>query len=603
MSELKTRGQVAAEFKWNTATIFADDAAWQAQFDALSASYAQDIGQHRGNMGTSAKSLHNALQARDKITEAVNKLYLYAHLKSDEDTANSTYTGMKDKAQTLYIKFAAAASFIQPEIIATGREKVDAYMQENADLRLYEHYFHNLFRQQAHVLTADKEEIMALAAEIGGASESIYSSITETDMVFGKAADSKGTQHEVTHGSFVALQQSTDRVLRKNVYETYYGVYKSLKHALAEAYNYSVKNDNFVASVRKYDSAMDASLQEDNIPKEIYKNLVAVINDNAHLMHRYIELRKRCLKVDELHFYDVYTPIVEDADPKISWEDAKAIVLEGTAPLGAQYQALVQKCYDENWMDVYESKGKATGGYCAHVYGVPHPYILLNYDDTYSEMFTLTHEIGHALHSYYSAANQPLVYGQYTIFLAEIASTVNEALLMEHLLNITPQSDKTKYNYLLNYFMEQFKSTVFRQAMFAEFEMRAHEMAAAGEPLTVDSLHGLYKDLVTKQFGPHMVVDDTIGYEWSRIPHFYNSYYVFQYATGFCAAMALSKKIREEGAPAVEKYLNLLKSGCRDYSINLLKEAGLDMTSPEPIKQALSIFEDLMNRFEAANFS
>jgi len=602
MSELKTRDQVAAEFKWNTATIFADDGAWQAQYDALSSTYAQDIKQFEGKMGTSARSLLEALQTYNKIGEAVGKIYLYAHLKSDEDTANSTYTGMKDTAQTLYIGLSAAASFFQPEIIAIGKDVVNAYADENADLQVYKHYFDNLFRQQAHVLTADKEEIMARAAEIGGAAESIYSSMTETDMAFGKAADSKGVEHEVTHGNFVALQESTDRVLRKNVYELHYGVYKANKHALAEAYNYSVKNDNFVATVRKYDSAMDASLSEDNIPKEIYKNLVAAINDNAHLMHRYVELRKRCLGVDELHFYDVYTPIVEDANTKVAWEDAKTIVLEGTKALGAEYQELVQKCYDENWIDVYESKGKATGGYCFGVYGIVHPYILLNYDDTIKEMFTLTHEIGHAMHSYYSNANQPNAYGGYTIFLAEIASTVNEALLMDHLLNTTPPSDKAKYNYLLNYFMEQFKSTVFRQTMFAEFEMRAHEMAAAGEPLTVDSLRDLYKGLVAKQFGPNMVVDDTIAYEWSRIPHFYSAYYVYQYATGFCAAMALSKKIREEGAAAVEKYLRLLKSGSMDYSINLLKEAGLDMTSPEPIKQALSIFEDLMDKFEKANF-
>ncbi|MCL2377157.1 MAG: M3 family metallopeptidase, partial [Defluviitaleaceae bacterium] len=361
MSELKTRNQIADEFKWNTATIFTDDATWQARFDALSASYAQDIKRLEGNIGASAENLHAALQLGDKIGEEVGKLYLYAKLKSDEDTGSSVYTGMLDKAQTLYVGISAASSFMQPEIIAIGEDVVNAYVQANADLQLYKHYFHDLFRQQAHVLTADKEEIMARASEIGGAASSIYDKMTETDMVFGKAKDSKGVEHEVTHGSFVALQESTDRVLRKNVYEVLYGAYKAQKNALAEAYNYSVKNDNFVATVRNYESAMDAALSEDNIPKEIYKNLVQTINDNAHLMHRYVELRKRCLKVDELHFYDVYTPIVEDADTKVSWEDAKAIVLEGTAALGAEYQALVQKCYDENWIDVYENKGKATG--------------------------------------------------------------------------------------------------------------------------------------------------------------------------------------------------------------------------------------------------
>ena len=603
MSELKTRDQVADQFKWNTAAIFEDDAAWQARFDALSASYAKDIKQYEGKLGASAESLCGALRLFDKMGEEIGKLYVYASLKNDEDTANSTYAGMKDKAQTLWISLSAAASFFKPEIIAAGEDKINAYVQANTDLQVYKHYFHDLFRQQAHVLTAEKEEIMARAAEIGGAAKRIFSKMTQTDMVFGKVLDSQGTEHEVTHGSFVALQESKDRVLRKNAYELFYGVYKSRKHALAESYNYSVKNDNFVATVHKYENAMDAALHEDNIPKEIYKNLVDAVNDNAHLMHRYVELRKKCLNVDELHFYDVYTPIVEEADVKVSWEDAKAMVLAGAAALGQEYQAIVQKCYDENWIDVYENKGKATGAYCSHTYGIPHPYILMNYDDSIKDMFTLTHEIGHSIHSYFSNLNQPYVYGDYTIFLAEIASTVNEALLMEHMLSITPPTDKTKYNYLLNYFMEQFKGTIFRQTLFAEFEMRTHEMAAAGEPLTVDSLQGLYKELVTKQFGPHMVVDDdNIAYEWSRIPHFYNAYYVYQYATGFCAAMAISKKIREEGEPAVEKYLNLLKSGSSDYSINMLKEAGLDMTSPEPIKQALSIFEDLMDKFEKANF-
>jgi len=602
MSEIKTRDQIASEFKWNTATIFADDTAWQTKFDAISASYEKDIKQHEGKVGASAKNLLDAIQTTHSFTAEMEKLYLYAMLKHHEDTANSTYAGMYDKVQGLEVGIDAAASFLQPEIIATGQESVNAFMHADADLKVYNHYFENLFRQQAHVLTPDKEEIMARASEIGNAAESIYAKMTETDMVSGKALDSKGEEHEVTHGSFRALLENTDRVLRKNVYEAYFGTYKAQRNALAEAYNYSVKNDNFVANVRKYDSALDAALQEDNIPKEIYKNLVDAVNDNAHLMHRYVELRKRCLKVDRLHFYDAYVPIVEDADAKISWEDAKATVLEGAAPLGKEYQALVQKCYDENWIDVYENKDKVPGGYCASIHGIPHPYILLNYDDTYTEMFTLTHEAGHALHAHYHNEIQPFVYSDHTIFLAEIAAIVNEALLMEHLLSITPPTDKAKYNYLLNYFMEQFKGTVFRQTMFAEFEMRAHEMAAAGEPLTVDSLHDLYKGLVAKQFGLHMEMDDIIGYEWSWIPHFYRAYYVYQYATGFIAAMALAKKIREEGAPAVEKYLNMLKSGCSDYSINLLKEAGVDMTSPEPIKQALSIFEDLMDRFEKANF-
>ncbi|MCL2573770.1 MAG: oligoendopeptidase F [Defluviitaleaceae bacterium] len=602
MSELKTRDQVATEFKWNLTTMFADDAAWQARYDALVASYEKDIKQYEGKMADNAENLLGALRAYDKIGEEMGKIYLYTMLKSDEDTGNSTYTGMADKARGLYVGIGAASSFFRPEIIAMGEEKAKAYMSDNADLQIYAHFFDDMFRQQAHVLTPDKEEIMARASEIGGAASNIYGKLTNTDMVFGKAKDSNGVEHEVTTGTFVSLQESKDRVLRKNVYETYYQGYIGHKNTLAEAYNYSVKNDNFVATVRNYDNAMAAALHEDNIPTEIYHNLVNTVNDNLHLMHRYMELRKKCLKVDELHFYDVYTPIVEDADTKVSWEDAKRIVIEGTKALGADYQALVKRCFDERWVDVYPNKNKRSGAYCAGVHGIKHPFMLMNYDDTINNMFTLTHEAGHVMHSYFSHEEQPYVYGNYTIFLAEIASTVNEALLMDYMLSITPPTDKAKYNYLLNYFMEQFKSTFFRQTMFAEFEMLAHEMADKNIPLTVDSLRDLYKELLTKHFGPHMNVDDTIIYEWSRIPHYYRAYYVYQYATGFTAAMALSKKIREEGQPAVDKYLKMLRSGSNDYSINLLKEAGVDMTTAEPFKQSLSIFEDLMDRFEKANF-
>ena len=599
MSELKTRDQMPNEFKWNLTSIYKSDEEWQKSFDALSSSY-QDIRKYEGKLAESSENLANCLLAREDLMVEAYKLYVYANLKKDEDTANSVYQGMADRVSGLVVKCSSAISFIDPETIAIGQDKVNAFINENEKLKIFKHQADDLFRLQKHVLSADKEELMAKASEIGGAASNIFGMINNADMVFAKAKDEKGELHEVTLGRMGSLMENTDRTLRKNVFNCGIDPYIAQKNTIAEAYNFSVKNDLFVASVRNHESALDAALSNDNIPKEIYKNLINTVNDNLHLYHRYMELRKKCLKYDELCTWDMAVPIVENADTFMNWEDAKTNVIEGLAALGKDYQELVKKGFNEGWVDVYENKGKRSGAYSWGTYGAPHPFVLMNYDDTIGDMFTLAHEMGHALHSYYTKENQPSVYGSYTIFLAEIASTVNEALLMDHLLGKT--TDKTKYNYLLNYFMQQFVGTFFRQTMFAEFEMITHEMAEQGKPLNSESLNAVYFDLAKKYFGPGVVIDEKVAFVWSRVPHFYCAFYVYQYATGFASAIAFSKKIREEGAPAVEKYLNLLKSGSKDYSINLLKEAGLDMTSPEPIKDALSVFEDLLDRFEKANF-
>jgi len=600
MSELKTRDRVADEYKWDLTTVFKSDEDWQKSFDAL-ASSAQDIKKYEGKLSESSENLACCLLDREDLMVETYKLYVYANLKKDEDTANSVYQGMADKVSGLAVKCTSAVSFIEPEMIAMGQDKVNTFIGENDKLKIFGHQVDDLFRQQKHVLSADKEELMAKASEIGDAAYNIYGMINNADMVFAKAKDEKGDEHEVTLGRLGSLMESTDRTLRKNVFYSGIDSYIARKNTIAEAYNFSVKNDLFKASVRNYESSLDAALSNFNIPKEIYKNLIDTVGDNLHLHHRYMELRKKCLNYDELCMWDMIVPMVENADTFMNWEDAKTNVTEGLAALGKEYQDLVKKGFNEGWIDVYENKGKRSGAYSWGSYGMPHPYVLMNYDDTISDMFTLAHEMGHALHSYYTHENQPSVYGSYTIFLAEVASTVNEALLMNHLLNTT--TDKTKYNYLLNYFIQQFIGTFFRQTMFAEFEMTTHEMAEQGKPLNSESLNKAYYDLCKKHYGPGVVIDEKAAYSWSRVPHFYRAFYVYQYATGFAAAMAFSKKIREEGAPAVEKYLNLLKSGSKDYSINLLKEAGLDMTSPAPIKEALSIFEDLLDRFEKANFS
>jgi oligoendopeptidase F len=605
MAELKTRDQVAPEHKWNLTTICESDDDWQKRLDALSDKITQ-IKDFEGKVGQSGEGLLACMRLLDEVREETYKLYVYAHLKSDEDTAAPKYQGMRDIARSFDVSLEAATSFVNPEIIAIGEDKVKEFMAKAPGLELYAHAFDDLFRKQKHILTPEIEEILAKAAEIGAAPDSIYTMITAADMVFGKVKDSKGDEHEVTSGRFGSLMQNTDRTLRQNVRELHYDTYIKQKNTIAEAYNYSVKNDNFVAGVRKYDSALDAALSTNNIPKEIYKNLIDTISDNMHLFHRYLDLRKRCLEVDELHFHDIYAPIVKDADIAMDWEEAKKTVLEGVAALGPEYQELIQKSYDENWIDVYENKGKQIGAYSWCSYGMVHPYVLMNYDDTISDMFVLAHEMGHALHSYYTHRNQPYVYGHYTIFLAEVASTVNEALVMEHLLSKTSletEEGKTKYLYLLNEFLEGFKGTFFRQTMFAEFEMIAHEMAERNEPLNSESLNKVYEDLLIKYFGDKIVIDDRVKYEWSRIPHFYSAFYVYQYATGYASAMAFAKAIHEEGAPAVEKYLGLLKAGSSDYSVELLKKAGVDITTPAPIEAAMKVFEDLLDRFEKANFS
>ena len=599
MPQLKTRAQVAPEHKWNLTTIFKSDTIWQECFDQFAIDF-EKMKAYEGKLGDSAENLFICLDEDCKLEVTCHQLFVYAHLKKDEDTANPFYQGMADKIAGLLVKYQAATSFIRPEIIAIGQDRVGMYINEDGRLEMYRQFFDDIFRAQKHTLSPDKEELLAKAGEVGQASSNIFSMIDNADIIFANATDSNGVEHEVTHGRYSGLMENTDRTLRKNVMSSVLDAYIAQKNTIAEAYNFSVKNDMFKADARNYASSLDAALCNFNIPKEIYTNLIDTVSDSLHLYHRYIEIRKRCLGYDEIHMWDLSVPIVENANTFINWEDAKTAVVDGLGALGEEYQRLVKQGFDNGWVDVYENKGKRSGAYSWGAYGLPHPFVLMNYDDTIDDMFTLAHEMGHALHSYYSYANQPVVYGYYSMFLAEVASTVNEALLMEHLLNTT--KDKTKYNYLLNYFIQQFVGTFFRQTMFAEFEMLAHEMAEQRKPLNSESLCNLYRGLCEKHYGAGVVIDEKADYVWSRIPHFYRTFYVYQYATGFAAAMALSKKIREEGAPAVERYLKLLKSGSKDYSVNLLKEAGIDMSTSAPIKDALDVFEGLLDRFEEVNF-
>ena len=595
MSVLQNREEIEPEFKWNLSTIYANDEIWQSELNDITASI-ESVKQYIGKLGESADTMLECLTSINGLQIDVYKIYVYAHLKKDEDTTNPLYQAMADKAVSLNTRFQSAISFMNPEIIALGWDKVSAYMDAHKGLKMYRHYFDNVLRMRKHILTPDNEAILAKANEIGQASSMIFTMLNNADMVFASATDFNGVEHEVNHSNFRALMENTDRTLRRNVFNNIQDTYIAHKNTIATSYNCSVKNDLFEAGVRKFDSALDAALSNYNINRKIYTNLIETVGENLHLYHRYLDIRKRCLKYDELQMWDMSVPIVENATTNMSWADAKKTVTSGLIVLGAEYQDLLRKGFSEGWVDVYGNKGKRSGAYSWSTYGFEHPYVLMNYDDTIDGMFTLAHEMGHALHYHYTHANQPAVYGSYSMFLAEVASTVNEALLMNYMLDTT--TDKTEYNYLLSLFIQQFVGTFFRQTMFAEFEMLTHDMADHGKPLTAETLSKLYRSLCEKYYGPGVVLNDKADYQWSRIPHFYRPFYVYQYATGFAASMTLSKKIRDEGETAVETYLTLLKSGSSDYSTNLLKEAGVDMTASEPINNTLSIFESLLNMLE-----
>jgi len=592
-TRIKTREEIDSKYKWNTSSLVISDEVWNQKFDDLMLS-CNNIEKYKGTLANSAKNLLSCLEESDDISREVEKIYVYAQLKHHEDTKNDFYQAMANKSEALIVHLSSISSFLSPEIISIGEDVLKSFTEELEGLRVYRHYFGNLMRESKHILSPDKEKILAEVSELASAPDNIYSMLTNADMQFGNIFVD-GKKIELTQSRFLSLMQSNNRMVRKNTFNTYYNSFIKQKNTLATVYSASVKKDIFFAKVRNYNSSLEASLSADNISKEIYLNLIDTVNKNLPLMHRYVELRKKSLGLKELHMYDLYAPIIKDADINISYEESKEKLIEALAPMGEDYIKTLKESFDNNWIDVHENSGKRSGAYSWGAYGV-HPYVLLNFDNKVDDMFTLAHEMGHAMHSYYTWDTQPYVYGNYSIFLAEIASTVNESLLMDYLLNNT--SDSVQYKYLLNYFMEQFRGTLFRQTMFAEFEMTAHEMAKNNEALTIESLNKLYRNLNIKYYGPSIVVDDKIDYEWSRIPHFYGAFYVYQYATGFSAAVALSKSILNDGEEAVSKYKDFLKGGSSKYPIEMLKDAGVDMTSSKPIEEALSVFESIMDKFE-----
>jgi oligoendopeptidase F len=593
-NQLPKRSELDPNFTWDLTPIFSTDEEWEKAFKEVKQSLSE-VKDYQGRLNQSADTLLATLKLQDQLKAKLGKVYVYAHLKKDENNTDSKYVAYNDRASSLYTEVGSALSFIGPEILSIEEPTLQGFFSENKDLSLYTHALTEITRQKEHVLSAAEEAIIAQAGEMAGAPSDIFTMINNADMKFPTIKDEHGEEKELTHGRYVQFLESADPRVRKDAFDAMYSSFKKQKNTLAATLNADVKKDIFYAKVRKYSSALEGAVDKDNVPVEVYNNLIDTVHEHLPLFHRYIRLRKKVLGVNELHMHDVYVPLVQDAGMTFTYEEGKRLVKESLSPLGEEYLAAVKQGFQSRWIDVYENEGKRSGAYSSGTYGTP-PYILLNYQDTLDNVFTLTHEIGHSIHSFNSRKEQPYVYSGYTIFVAEVASTLNEALLTHHLLKNT--DDPKKKMYILNHQLDSFRATFFRQTMFAEFEKMIHDKVEVGEALTPDLLNQMYYDLNLKYFGPDMVVDQDIEIEWARIPHFYLNFYVYKYATGFSAAAALSKQIIEEGEPAVERYLSFLKSGSSDYPIELLKKAGVDMTSPEPIRQALKVFEDTLNQLE-----
>lgn len=588
------RNEIPEQFKWKLEDIYESNELWEKDFVEVK-DFALKLGDYKDKLSISADNLLKCMEANAGINRLFEKVYVYAQMRSHEDSANGYYQGLADRTESLAVEVSSASSFIVPEILSIPDDKLVSFIESNEKLAFYKKYIDVIVRTKSHVLSASEEQILAMSGEMANAPGNIYSMLNNADMKFPTVKDEKGQEIELTKGRYIQMLESTDRRVRKDAFDALYTSYKKQRNTLAALLNSQVKSNIFNAKVRKYNSARESYLFPDNVPEAVYDNLIKAMHDNMHLMHRYMKLRKEVLGLDELHMYDIYTTMVKEAKMDITFEEAVETVKKGVAVLGEKYSKDLEKGLTSGWIDVYENEGKRSGAYSWGCYD-SHPYVLLNHSDTVNNMFTLAHEMGHALHSFYSDANQPYIYAQYKIFVAEVASTLNEALLMQYMLKNT--TDKTKKMYLLNYYMEQFRTTVYRQTMFAEFEKIIHGKAESGESLTADVLCQIYHDLNVKYYGPDMIVDELLDMEWSRIPHFYTSFYVYKYATGFSAATAIAHKITEEGQSAIDKYLEFLQSGGSDYPIELLKIAGVDMTTPEPINNALKVFEDLLNQME-----
>jgi len=585
--ELKARKEMDPQYLWDFSHIFPDKQAWESAYQSVWAGI-DTLTALEGTLGTSAQSLKQALDKVFAVSERVELTYLYASLHKSGDNGDSEYQAMEDRSIRLVTKLETALAFFTPELLSIPEATLNAYMADES-LKTYRHYMEDTTRARAHTLDTGRERMLAMLGEAAQAPSNAFSMLESVDMTFPPITDEKGEKVTLTHGNFSVFRESTDRRVRKEAFETYFNEFRRYLNTFTATYAGSVKFDQYFADVRNYPSACEAALFKSNVPISVYDSLVQAVHENLPTMRAYLDLRKRALKVDELHLYDLYCPMVDDVEFKIPFSESKAIILEALKPLGADYRKLLERAYEESWMDVYENKGKTTGAFSCGVYGV-HPYVLLNYTDTLDDVFTVAHELGHAMHSYLSSAAQDYVNHDYTILVAEVASTVNEVLLLKYLLK--KETDKKRKAYILNHFLEGFRTTVFRQVLFAEFERRTHDMAQAGEPLTGEALSRLYREL-NGLYYDGAVNDEYADIEWARIPHFYNAFYVYQYATGFSSAVNIASRILETGD--ANEYLKFLSTGGSDYPLEELKIAGVDLTKPDAVKKALNVFKETVD--------
>ena len=593
MKRIRNREEIPEEDKWAIEDLYATDAAWEEDLKTV-ADDQNYLASFAGKL-SDPRQLYAYLHRSEELNTKADRLGNYCMRKADEDTRNATYQAMQGRFMSVFVALGAATSFDTPEIMAISDEDMERFYGEYPALERYRRYLTNLRRLKSHTLSAAEEKLLAAAGEMADAPDTIYGAFADADLTFPDAVDSKGEKHPLTQGTFVPLEESTDRILRKSAYENLYDSFAAFKNTAAATLNAQNKQLKFFAEARKYENAFERSLDRTNVPTSVYLNLIEAVHNNVEKMHRYVRLRKKLLGLEELHFYDIYTPLVADVDKKIPYAQAKQTIYDALHPLGEDYRSILKEGFENRWIDVYQNTGKRSGAYSAGAQ--VHPFVLMNYSGTLDSQFTLAHEMGHAIHSYLSNRHQNPIDADYVIFVAEVASTCNEALLMEYLLSKT--TDKKERAYLINHFLDQFKGTIYRQTMFAEFELNIGKLVAEGQTLTAEVLCAEYKRLNELYYGPDMVVDDRIAMEWARIPHFYYNYYVFQYATGYSAAIALSRRILAEGETAVKDYLNFLSGGCSKSPIDLLKGAGVDMTSPEPVNQALELFGQLLDEMEA----
>lgn len=591
---LPKRNEVPVNDTWDLSPMFENDQAWESEYNNLK-EYYPVISRFKGRLSSSADALLEALKVSESISSRLEVLYIYAHLNNDADTANNHYQGYMSKMGALVAEIGAELSFINTELMAADEDIIRGYINTTEELKIYKHSFNELFSKRKHILSEEVETVLAQSSEVLGMSSDIFSVLNNADLKFDNIKDENGESVQLSHGRYGLYMENYNRDVRKDAFKTLYKSYTDHINTFATTLRGQVKYDNLNAKLRKYSSAREASLSRNFVPETVYDALVEAVDSNLNLLHRYVSLRKRALKLEDIHMYDIYVPFVEPVELTFTYEEAKQLVFDSLAVLGKEYQSILRKAFDQRWIDVVENEGKRSGAYSSGSYDT-NPYILLNWNNTLDNVYTLTHELGHSLHSYYTRNNQPFVYGDYSIFLAEVASTTNENLLTDYLLK--KYDDPKIQAYIINHYLDGFKATVFRQTQFAEFEHLIHTLDDQGVALTAELLKEKYFEINKKYYGDEMVYDDEIAIEWSRIPHFYYNYYVFQYATGFSAATALSHKILTEGESAVVAYINYLKSGCSDFPIEVLKKAGVDMSTNKATIDAMKVFDERLKMLE-----